>query len=228
MLFILRISSNTQARYEGDCRLEGALATERAMSIAPADASIGPIIMGATRAPAALVPDRFRVGPWTRLPGGEVTPEVRARFLTLWSHRAGAVVAESEVARVSRPVSPNDTGEEPRATPKVGRALRARRLWATAVLLVVRGAGGYRGDRVCIAHRAANIRPVLGRSGPVHQESRGFVARFENLSGEPALDLTGRVIADHFRRYLPALNWVREVVAGRRPKKFPPTSLLPT
>jgi hypothetical protein len=156
VLFILLISSNTQARYEGYCRLEGALATERAMNIAPADASIGPIIMGATREPAALVPDRFRAGPWTRLPGGEVTPEVRARFLTPWSHRAGAVVAESEVARVSRPVSPNDTGEEPRATPKVGRALRARRLWATADLLVVLGAGGCLGVGVCIAHRAAD------------------------------------------------------------------------
>lgn len=104
VLFILLISSNTQARYEGYFRLEGALAAERAMSIAPADAFIGPIIMAAAREPAALVPDRFRAGPWTRLPDGEVTPEVGARFLTLWSHRAGAVVAESEVARVCRPV----------------------------------------------------------------------------------------------------------------------------
>jgi hypothetical protein len=42
-----------------------------------------PIIIDATREPDALVPDRFRKVQWTRLPGGEVTPEVRGRFLKL-------------------------------------------------------------------------------------------------------------------------------------------------
>lgn len=87
-------------------------------------------------------------------------------------------------------MSPNDTGQEPRATSKVGRALRARRLWATAVLLAVLGAGGTFGDRVSVDHRATTIRAVLGQAEPIEPESRVFVARFENLRGEP--ELTGR------------------------------------
>jgi hypothetical protein len=71
----------------------------------------------------------------------------------------------------------------------VGRALRARRLWATAVLLAVLGAFG---DRVSVDRRATTIRAVPGPAEPIEPESRGFVARFENLRGEPASERTGR------------------------------------
>lgn len=192
MLFIPHISANTQARHEGYFRLEWELAAERAMSIASGVAFILPIIIDATREPDALVPDRFRKVQWTRLPGGEVTPEVLQRFVKRWAHRAGVGMVEPDMARVSRPVSPNDTGQETRATPKVGRVLRARRLWATAVLLAVLGAGGTFGDRVSLDRRATTIRAVLGPAEPIEPESRGFVARFENLRGEPAPERTGR------------------------------------
>lgn len=192
MLFIPHISANTQARHEGYFRLEWELAAERAMSIASGVAFILPIIIDATREPDALVPDRFRKVQWTRLPGGEVTPEVLQRFVKRWAHRAGVGMVEPDMARVSRPVSPNDTGQETRATPKVGRVLRARRLWATAVLLAVLGAGGTFGDRVSLDRRATTIRAVLGPAEPIEPESRVFVARFENLRGEPAPELTGR------------------------------------
>lgn len=90
VLFIPLISANTQARPEGYFRIEWDLAAERAQGIAQGVPFILPVVIDGTREPDALVPDRFRKVQWTRLPGGVVPPEVRARLLKLWSHRIGA------------------------------------------------------------------------------------------------------------------------------------------
>src|SRR3954467_14227791 len=95
VLFIPIISANTQARHEGYFRLEWELAAQRAMSIASGVAFILPVVIDDTREPDALVPDRFRMVQWTKLPRGVVTPEVKPRYLKLWSDRIGAApVAE--------------------------------------------------------------------------------------------------------------------------------------
>ncbi len=91
VLFIAVISANTQAREEGYFRIEWDLAAERARGIASGVAFILPVVIDDTKEPAALVPDRFRVVQWTRLPGGNVSPEVLQRFLKVWSHRTGVV-----------------------------------------------------------------------------------------------------------------------------------------
>ena len=91
VLFIAVISANTQAREEGYFRIEWDLAAERARGIASGVAFILPVVIDATREPDALVPDRFRAVQWTKLPGGNVPPEVLQRFLKLWSHRTGAL-----------------------------------------------------------------------------------------------------------------------------------------
>ncbi|MSU49041.1 MAG: hypothetical protein EXS37_08150 [Opitutus sp.] len=122
---------------------------------------------------------------WTRLPGGEVTPDVRARFLKLWSQRAGVVVQPELEAGRPRAGQRDEGVASPamsHALPKVGRALRARLLWATAVLAVL-GAGGCFGYRAYVARRAAMIRAVLGQSEPIKKESRVLVARFVEGTG---------------------------------------------
>ncbi|MDP3069482.1 MAG: TIR domain-containing protein [Opitutaceae bacterium] len=105
VLFIAVISQNTQARHEGYFRIEWELAAQRAMGFASGVAFILPVVIDDTREPEALVPDRFRAVQWTRLPGGVMAPEVVARFVKLWSHRAGVVKADRaiEVGRVSAP-----------------------------------------------------------------------------------------------------------------------------
>src|SRR5438067_703489 len=85
VLFIAVISANTQAREEGYFRIEWELAAQRAMGIASGVPFILPVVIDDTREADALVPDRFRIVQWTRLRGGEVPPEVRARLLKLWS-----------------------------------------------------------------------------------------------------------------------------------------------
>ncbi len=95
VLFLPIISANTQAREEGYFRIEWELAAQRALGIASGVAFILPIVIDDTREPDALVPDRFRAVQWTRLRGGELSPEVKARFLKLWSHRTGALKHEA-------------------------------------------------------------------------------------------------------------------------------------
>ena len=90
VLFIPVISANTQAREEGYFRIEWELAAQRALGIASGVAFILPVVIDDTKEPDALVPDRFRTVQWTKLPGGNVPPDVLQRFLKLWSHRAGA------------------------------------------------------------------------------------------------------------------------------------------
>ncbi len=94
VLFIPIISANTQARLEGYFRIEWELAADRAMGIAQGVPFILPVAIDETREPSALIPDRFRKVQWTRMPGGVVSPEIRARLLKLWSHRTGAVSNE--------------------------------------------------------------------------------------------------------------------------------------
>jgi hypothetical protein len=133
VLFIPIISAQTQARHEGYFRIEWELAAQRAMGIASGIAFILPVVIDDTREPDALVPDRFRIVQWTRLPSGVVTPEVKARYLKLWSHRTGAakpvVPREPDSAgvgihpadnMVSAPVAAPPIPR--RAVPLVGRA----------------------------------------------------------------------------------------------------------
>ena len=91
VLFIAVISANTQAREEGYFRIEWDMAAERARGIASGVAFILPVVIDGTREPDALVPDRFRMVQWTKLPDGVVPPDVQARFLKLWSHRTGVL-----------------------------------------------------------------------------------------------------------------------------------------
>ena len=109
VLFIALISANTQAREEGYFRIEWDLAAERARGIASGVAFILPVVIDDTKEPAALVPDRFRAVQWTRLPGGNVPPDTLARFLKLWSHRAGVAKHEAQRAAESSPASPRPT-----------------------------------------------------------------------------------------------------------------------
>jgi TolB-like protein/Flp pilus assembly protein TadD len=105
VLFLAVVSANTQAREEGYFRIEWELATDRAMGIASGVAFILPIVIDDTRESDALVPDRFRKVQWTKLPGGAVPPEVRDRFLKLWSHRTGVLKHQADGGR-GRPVPP--------------------------------------------------------------------------------------------------------------------------
>ena len=131
VLFIPLVSANTQSRLEGYFRLEWELAAQRAMSIASGVAFILPVVIDDTREPDALVPDRFRMVQWTRLPGGVVPPDVQARFLKLWSHRTGALTHEQTVGGALRP----DSSEPSRR--KAAPTMKSKRWLVPAIIGVL-------------------------------------------------------------------------------------------
>lgn len=129
VLFVPVISATTQARPEGYFRLEWDLAAERARTIASGVPFILPVVIDNTREPDALVPDRFRMVQWTRLPGGVVTPEVKARYLKLWSHRIGA--AKQQALEPGRP-RPGEYAERGEGAASPVQAPARRRIPALA------------------------------------------------------------------------------------------------
>jgi hypothetical protein len=77
------ISANTQARHEGYFRLEWSLAAERAKLIAETIPFILPVAIDPVPENDALVPERFLQVQWTRLPGGDPSPEFIERMVRL-------------------------------------------------------------------------------------------------------------------------------------------------
>jgi TolB-like protein/tetratricopeptide (TPR) repeat protein len=145
LLFIPIISANTQARHEGYFRVEWELAADRAMGIAQGVPFILPVAIDETREPGALVPDRFRKVQWTRMPAGVVSPEVRARLLKLWSHRAGVVSHEAERAGApSGSAGPFPVEETVKARPKTpGLVAAAVAVGAAIAITLAAGAGWF-------------------------------------------------------------------------------------
>ena len=78
--FIPVVSANTQRRLEGYFRREWSYAIDRVRNMADGALFILPVLVDATRAAEALVPDRFRALHFSALPGGQVPAEFAARL----------------------------------------------------------------------------------------------------------------------------------------------------
>jgi len=78
--FIPVISANTQRRHEAYFRREWGYALDRTRNMADGALFILPVTLDATGAAEALVPERFKALHFTRLPGGEITPEFARRL----------------------------------------------------------------------------------------------------------------------------------------------------
>lgn len=104
-LFVPIISAHTQARTEGYFRLEWHLAEQRSLLMAKGRPFIVPVAIDGTPDGEALVPDGFTAVQWTRLPGGQTSPEFAAhvRALLAWEGGSrgsrGAAAADPPVPR---------------------------------------------------------------------------------------------------------------------------------
>ena len=83
--FIPIVSATTERRLEGYFRREWSYAIDRARNIAEGALFILPVCIDDTDAGNAQVPERFKALHFTRLPGGEVTPEFARRLQELFS-----------------------------------------------------------------------------------------------------------------------------------------------
>jgi TolB-like protein len=131
-LFLPVISQNTQRRREGYFRLEWHLAEERSRLIARGTPFLVPIAVDDVTERGALVPEVFLSVQWTRLRDGEAG--------AAFAERVKALLAENDVARVSRSVSPQNTGQETRATTKPGRRVPAAAWIGVAAAMAIAGA----------------------------------------------------------------------------------------
>ena len=85
--FIPIVSAATQRRLEGYFRREWSYAIDRARNIAEGALFIMPVTIDETSGGEAEVPEKFKAVHFTRLPGGEITPEFAARLQGLLSAR---------------------------------------------------------------------------------------------------------------------------------------------
>jgi len=74
------VSATTERRLEGYFRREWSYAIDRVRNMADGALFILPVIIDATDAATALVPDKFRALHFSALPGGEVPAEFAARL----------------------------------------------------------------------------------------------------------------------------------------------------
>lgn len=81
--FLPVVSATTERRTEGYFRREWSYAIDRTRNMADDAVFILPVCIDDTDAAAARVPDKFRSVHFTRLPGGEVTPEFARRLAGL-------------------------------------------------------------------------------------------------------------------------------------------------
>ena len=202
VLFLPLISANTQAREEGYFRIEWELAAQRALGIASGVAFILPVVIDGTREPDALVPDRFRSVQWTKLPGGNVPPDVLARFLKLWSHRAGVIKHEAVVSRQRT----EDRGQE--AAAKI--ASPGWKIYAGLAVAVFALAGG----AVWWLGRGNNPVPVSAAPRPPSAANLPAVSQ-SNSSNGPALSLPNglseaRQLAEKARAMFDSLDGTRD------------------
>ena len=86
-LFVPVVSATTERRHEGYFRREWSYAIDRTRNMADDAVFVLPVCIDDTDASRASVPDKFRSVHFTRLPGGEITPEFVRRLAELLASR---------------------------------------------------------------------------------------------------------------------------------------------
>jgi TolB-like protein/Tfp pilus assembly protein PilF len=132
-LFIPVVSANTTSRREGYFRLEWDLADQRSHRMARDQAFIVPVCLDATPGAGTDVPESFHRVQWTRLPGGEASPDFVARIKRLLS-------PESSTTARSLAGAASDSSPIP---PTTARHVPFRRALPVAVTLAVLAALAY-------------------------------------------------------------------------------------
>jgi TolB-like protein len=179
-LFVPIISASTEMRGEGYFRLEWRLAVERSYLMADDQAFLMPVVIDETPEISARVPDRFRERQWTRLKGGEATPEFVDQVRRALS--ASLLVTPTSPLRGE----PATMTSPPRREPGTSAPVRRGWKWPTAVLGLIATLGliiaalAMRGGREPPKESAATAAPSnLAAPSP----KSIAVLPFQNLTG---------------------------------------------
>jgi TolB-like protein/tetratricopeptide (TPR) repeat protein len=178
-LFMPVISSQSDQRGEGYFRLEWKLAVERTHLLAEGMPFLFPVVVDHTAETAASVPEQFLKAQWTRLPGGEPTPQFVEQVKRL-------LQAPRKSATGTRPAVAGSV-TAPTAGSKSGFPLWAAALLGVAVLAL----GAFVLLRPAARSEAASIAatPAVGvkapePAAPAISEKSLAVLPFSNMSEE--------------------------------------------
>lgn len=176
-LFMPIVSEQSDQRGEGYFRLEWKLAVERTHLLADGVPFLFPVVVDDTVETAASVPEQFLKAQWTRLPGGEPTPQ----FV---EHVKRLLAGPRRPAQANKPVPPLAPLPVPPAPP----AKTGFPLWAAALLgVAVLGLGAFVIFRPA-AHPAAVVAAPVSApalpAAPVLNEKSLAVLPFSNMSEE--------------------------------------------
>ena len=187
-LFVAVISANTEAHREGHFRFEWDLAAHCTLAIAKGTAFLLPIAIDDLRVSTALVPEEFKVVPWTRLPQGRPTPEFVAHVQRLLAP--------------SPPVVANDSAADPNARRPATR--RSPAPWIVAGLAVALGAFFF-------FRPAAKPAAAVPPPAPVAGDKSVAVLPFANLSPDRDNELFADGIQEELLRNLQNIRQLRVV-----------------
>lgn len=224
-LFVPVISANTQARREGYFRREWKLAVDRMQDMDEGVPFLLPIAIDGVGENGAFVPEAFLKVQWTKLGGGDVPPALTARVVALLRPQTGTKAGSAG----GTPATATATA----ARPRVGAGPGAFPGWAKGLVAALGVSVGFvfvftkvfpRAQPVVVAPPpapppAAATAAARAPSGPELMPARVALARFENLTGEAALDTAARVIEAELIRGLGAVSQLRVQaveVSGRK------------
>ena len=180
-LFIPIISSQSEQRGEGYFRLEWKLAVERTHLLADGMPFLFPVVVDETSEGEASVPEQFLKAQWTRLPGGEPTPQ----FV---DHVKRLLQSPRKPAGGRAPVTANPA-PGPTAPAKTGFPLWAVALLGLAVIalgafVVFRPAAKAEPVATVAAPMAAPAPAPTKPAAPLPSEKSLAVLPFSNMSEE--------------------------------------------
>jgi tetratricopeptide (TPR) repeat protein/TolB-like protein len=209
VLFVPLITPTTNARAEGYFRLEWKLAVDRSHLMAEDAPFLFPIVIGEVTDVTARVPDKFREVQWTRLRLDETPQELATRVARLLSREPGA--GSTETIRTSpgreRPGRWSWWMIFPIIGTTMGLLFAAVPMWKA-----IKGSPPRQSaptTPAAPAQVAAEPPKATAESAPVLDPRRVALARFENLTGDPALDNVARLLESEMTRGLGTLPTIR-------------------
>jgi TolB-like protein/tetratricopeptide (TPR) repeat protein len=200
-LFIPVISANSERRDEGYFRREWALAADRTRDMAHKRAFLVPVVIDGTSERGASVPEKFHELQWTRLPGGDTTPEFVERIRRLLSPQTSSAAD-----------APRDVPGFTAAMPTIASRAVGRWRWGAILLaaMAVLALAYFGLDSWVLSRHAVSgagtksvaVLPLKNESGDPSQQyfSDGISEDLITaLSQVPGLKVIGRASSFHFR-----------------------------